>query len=94
VLAEHRRVPYLVVDRQPNEPAEQQAVVQFFHPQPFTPLAIQCLQQQRSQQLFRRNRRAPGAGIQIIEVPRQFVQSLVHHLANRPQGVIAWHSLF
>jgi len=72
ILAEHRRIPHLIVDRQPNEPPEQQAVVQLFHQQPFTALSVQSLQQQRPQQLFRRNRRLPRVRIQTIEVLRQF----------------------
>ena len=47
---------------QPHKPAEQQVVIHLFHQQTLAAHRVQHLQQLRSQQLLRRNRRPPYAG--------------------------------
>ena len=56
-LRERRRRPHRVVHRQADKPAEQQVVVQLLHQQPLAPHGVEHLQQQRAQQLLRRDRR-------------------------------------
>ena len=71
VLAEHGRIPHRIVRRQPDEPAEQQVVVELLHQLPFRAHRVERLQQQRSQQPLRRDRRPAFARIQLVERPRQ-----------------------
>jgi hypothetical protein len=75
VLAEHGRIPHRIVRRQPDEPAEQQIVVELFHQLPFRAHRVQRLQQQCSQQPLRRDRRPSFARIESIERPRQLLQA-------------------
>ena len=55
VLAEYGGDPDGFVHVQAHEPSEQQVILQLFHQQPFTANRVQHLQQQRPQQLLRRN---------------------------------------
>ena len=55
VLGEHRVVPDLVVDRKPNEPAEQQVVVELLDQHPLGSNPVDRLQQQGQQKLLWRN---------------------------------------
>jgi hypothetical protein len=48
LFGEHRRVPDRVVHRQPDEPAEEQVVVQLFHQQPLAADRVQDLEQLRA----------------------------------------------
>src|ERR1035438_5458193 len=48
------------------------AIVELFHQQPFAAHRVQCLQQERSQQLLRRDRRPPGFRVQLVESWLQF----------------------
>ena len=68
ILRNGRRVPHRVIRRKSDEPAVQQIVVQLFHQLPFTPYTIKYVQQQRAQQLLRRDRRAPCRGIQYAKI--------------------------
>ena len=72
VLGEHGHIPNAVIHVQAHEPAEQQVIVQLFHQQPFAAHRVQRLQQERSQQLFRRDRRPPGFRVQLMEPWLQF----------------------
>ena len=56
VLGEHRHVPHRRVHRQPDEPAEQHVVGDLLHQLPLRADREQRLQQQRPQQLLRRDR--------------------------------------
>jgi hypothetical protein len=59
---------HCIVRRKPHEPAVLHIVVQLFNQLPFTPYTIKHLQQQRTQQLFMRDRRAPGREIQYAKI--------------------------
>src|SRR5471032_124519 len=54
---EDRGRPDRIVHREADEPAEQDVVFQLFHQQPLAPNRVEDLQQQRSQELLRWNRR-------------------------------------
>jgi hypothetical protein len=61
VLGEHGDVPHRIVDAEADEPAEQQIVVELLHQLPLGPHRIERLQQQRPQQLLRRD----GAALSV-----------------------------
>jgi len=65
-------IPDGVVHVQTHEPTEQQVIVELFHQQPLAAHRVQRLQQERSQQLLRRDRRPPGFRIQLEESWLQF----------------------
>ncbi len=56
ILGEHRHIPHRIIDVHSHKPAEQQIVAQLLHQHPLAAHRIKHLQQQRSQQLLRRNR--------------------------------------
>ena len=60
VLGEYRHVPHRVVDVESHKPAKQQIVIELLHQHPLAAHRIKHLQQQRPQQLLRRNRRPPA----------------------------------
>ena len=88
VLAEHGRIPDRIVHRQPDEPAEQQIVVELLHQLPFRAHRVEGLQQQRPQQPLRRDRRPAVARVKLAELPRQIRQRRVDQVADRPQRMI------
>ena len=51
-------------------------------------IAEQDLEQQRPQQLLRRDRRPPGLGVHALERGRELAQGLVDDLADVAQGVV------
>src|SRR2546425_3714841 len=93
ILCEGGRVPHAVVHVQAHEPAKEHVVVQFFHQQPFTAHAVEHLQQQRSQQLLRRDRRPPLPRVKLIELRRQLYKHCIRNLTYRSQWMLLWHSL-
>lgn len=88
VLREARVIPHLVVHREADEPAEQQATVDRLHRLPLAADRVQRHQQLRSLQLLRRDRVATQAGMQGIEVPVQFPQRRIRHRPDRAQRMI------
>src|SRR5437764_5568890 len=65
ILAERRRRPDRIVHPEVNEPAKQYAVVDLLHQQPLAADRVEILEQQRTEELLRRNRRAPDVGIHL-----------------------------
>jgi hypothetical protein len=64
VLGENGYVPDRVVDAKPDKPAEQEVVVQLLHELALRTHRVERLQQQRPQQLLRRDR---GPAVQCVE---------------------------
>src|SRR6185312_1714145 len=93
ILREGGRVPNLIVHVQTHEPAKQHVVVQLFHQQALATHAVKHLQQQRPQQLLRRDRGPTQGRIHFVELWRQFHEHGLGNLANRAQWVILRHSL-
>ena len=91
VLREHRRIPNLVVQVQSHEPAEQNAVIDLLHQQPLAADRVQHLQNPRSQQLLRRNRRPAFAGLHAVELRGKSAQNFVHHRPDCTQWMILSH---
>src|SRR3984893_18400218 len=88
VLAEHGGVPYRVIGGEANKPAEQQVIVKLLHQLPLRPNRVERLQQQRSQQALRRDRRASFPRIKSAKGRRQLPQGLVNNLADRSQRMV------
>src|ERR1039457_516631 len=93
VLAEHRRHPHLIVHVQPHKPPEQNVVIELLHQQPFAPDRVQHLQQQRPQQLLRRNRWPSVRRVQPRKLARQLSHHRIHQFAYRAQRMIPWYPL-
>src|SRR5580692_3714116 len=85
VLGEGRRVPYRIVRGKPGEPAIQKVVVELLHQLPFRADPIEDLQQQGTQQLLRRNRRASLTRIKLSEIDAEFLQHRSNELPDLPQ---------
>jgi hypothetical protein len=56
VLGEDGHVPYRVVDVEPHKPAKQEVIIELLHQKPLAAHRNKHLQEQRTQQLFRRSR--------------------------------------
>ena len=85
VLAEHAGVPHRIVQPQPHEPAEQHIELELFHQLALGTDRIKRLQQQRPQQLLRRDRRPPRRRIERFELTRQRSQNVVHEPPDDPK---------
>ena len=83
----HARVPHWVVWRKSYEPAVQKIVIQSPHQLAFRPDAIEHLQQQRVQQLLRRDRRTPFAGVELAQAAVQLAQHIAHKFPNSSSAV-------
>ena len=88
VLRERRRVPDRLVHVQPDEPAEQQVVIQLLHQLPLTAHREEHLQQQGPQQFLRRDRGAANLRIEFGERGRQLMQHRVHHAPDHAQRMV------
>src|ERR1039458_8246383 len=85
VLREGGRVPDRIVGRKPYEPAVQKIVVQLFHELSFRPNAVEHLQQQRAQQLLRRDRGTSFARVELPQATVQLAEYLTDKLPDLPQ---------
>ncbi len=88
VFAEDRRIPHLIIRREPDEPTEQQIVVELFHQLPFRAHRVERLQQQRPQQPLWRDRRPSVSRVKLVEVSRQSVQRFIDQRTDRTQRMI------
>ena len=68
---------------------EQQIEVQLLHQLVLQADRVESLQQQGSNQLLQWDRRAPGMGIEVLEIPRQRSQDLVHDPTDHPKRMVA-----
>ena len=91
VLGEHRHVPDRIVDAEPDEPAEQQVVVELLHQLPLRAHRVERLQQQRPQQLLRRDRGPAVQRVELLELRRQRRQRGIDDRQDRPQRMIRRH---
>jgi hypothetical protein len=91
VLGEYGDIPNRIVDAEANEPAEQQIVIELLHQLPLGTHRIERLQQQRPQQLLRRDRRPADRRIDRREVVVEPRQCLAHHRPDRSQRMGARH---
>ena len=89
ILGEHRRAEHLIVQLQAHEPAVEQVVVDLLDQLALAPDRVQHLQQQRPQQLLRRDRRsADPFGVDTIEASRQLLQRRVHQSPDRSKRMV------
>lgn len=57
---------------------------------PLTPNREQDLEQQRTEELFRRNRQASDFGLQSVEGRTDLRHHLIHQGAHAAQGMTVW----
>ena len=96
VFAEDRVVPNRVIDRQADEPAEQQVVGDLFDELPLAANAEEHLQQHCTHQLLRRDARAATLDVGFVHRREALVhlgKRFVHPQADRPQRVIRWNKV-
>lgn len=80
--------PDTIVGRKPHEPAVQKIVIQLHHELSFRPNAVEHLKQQCAQQLFRRDRRASFACVELAQAAVQLTEDLADKLPNLPQRMV------
>lgn len=88
VLGKRRGVPDRRIDVDPDEPPEQQVVVDLLHQLPLRADREERLQQCRAQQLFRRDRRPASRRVKRGKVARQSAQHIVNQRPDRAQRMI------
>ena len=93
ILREDRGAPDRLVHLHPDEPPEQQVVIQLLHQQPLAANRIEDLEQLGAQQALGWDRRPTHRGIQAIELARHVAQDLVDQRANRAERMIRRHAL-
>src|SRR3954467_12686014 len=91
VLGEYRHVPNRRLDRQADEPTEEDVVGQLLHQLPLRADREERLKQQGPQQLLGRDRGPSGQRVELIEVGRQTRQRRVHQQADLAQWMIRRH---
>jgi hypothetical protein len=85
VLAKRARVPHPIVNSKADKPAEQQIEIQLLHQLALRADRIKRLEQQRPEQLLRRNGRAARPRIHNLEIRRQRPRNIVHDAADNPK---------
>src|SRR5512146_3387065 len=75
----------------PDEPAEQQIVIELFHQLPLRADGVERLQQQRSQQLLRRDRRPANRRIDRLKISVQVGERCINNRPDRPQQMRTRH---
>ena len=88
VVAEHRRMPHARVNRQADEPAKEQIVVDLLHQLPLASHRKERPQQGRPKQHLRRNRGSAHPRIKRRKPPVQPGQNLVRKRPDRPERMI------
>jgi hypothetical protein len=82
------------MDSPTNQRNKQEVVVELFHELALAPDTVERLQEQRPEQLLRRDRGAAGVGIQQGEAGRQILQGLIHHRPDPAEGMVLRDPLF
>ncbi len=88
VLGEGRRIPHRIIRGEPHKPAIEQVIIQLLHQLPLRPDAIENLDQQRAQQLFRRYRGPALLRIKTGKAPAQILQDVSDKLPDLPQWMV------
>lgn len=88
VLGECGRVPHRIIHAETNELAEQQVELDPLNQLEFRTDRVKDLQQQRTKQLFRRNRSTPERRVKRVKLRRQILQCRVHDAPECPQRVV------
>jgi hypothetical protein len=64
------------------------------HEQALAAYAVEHLQQQRAQQVLRRDRGPANLGVELVELRRQLLQHTIDHRPQRPQRMVGGDALF
>jgi hypothetical protein len=94
VLRECRMIPHGIIDAEPNEPAEQQIVVDLLHQLALGAHRVEGLQQRGAQQALGCDRLAPRALVEPLELGIERGQHVVDDCPDRAQRVLGGHALF
>jgi hypothetical protein len=94
VLGEGGGVPRRRLQVKADKPAEEQVVLELLDQLPLAPDRVEQLQQQGPQQLFRRDRRAPGLAVQRRELGREVAQDRVDEATDHPQRMVRRDPVF
>src|SRR5712675_215466 len=92
ILGEDRHIPHRVVDVEPHKPAKQEVVIELLHQKSLAAHRVKHLQEQRTQKLFRRDRRPPAGGVDRVETPRRILKRDVYHDPDGSQRMIFGYS--
>jgi hypothetical protein len=84
-------VPHRIIDPEPDEPAEQQVEAHPLHELTLGAHRIERLQEERPQQLLRRDRGPADPGIELVEPRRKPRQGVVYDRPDRPQRMPSGH---
>jgi len=93
VLGEHGDVPDRVVGVQSDEPAEEQVVVEALHQEALAAHRVQQLEQERPQQLLRRDRGPARLRVEAVEERIELGEGPLGHCPDRPQRMVRRHTL-
>ena len=96
ILAERRVVPHRIVHRQADKPTKQHVVGDLLHQHALAANRIQHLQQQRANQLLRRDARPAAFRVALVHAREHAVHALkcvIQPKANRPQRMIGRHEV-
>src|SRR4030066_2129749 len=88
VLGESGRIPDVVFQRQADEPAKQDVVLDPLHQEADAADRVERLQQKRLQEFLRRDRRTPGVGVHRRKLGGKGGKGLFDHVADGRKGVI------
>ena len=88
VILRARRSSTKAATSNANRPAEQQVEVQLLHKLPLRADRVEGLQQQRPEQLLRRERPATRKAIQRLEIRPQRAKEMVHVPADNPKRMV------
>src|SRR4030066_1529482 len=88
VLGKSGRVPDVVLQRQADEPAKQDVVLDPLPQEADAADRVERLKQKRLQELLRRDRGAPGVGVHRRKLGGKVGKRLFDHDADRPKGMI------
>ena len=81
-------IPDRVINADPDEPAEEEVVLQPLHQLPLRADRVERLQKHGPKQLLRRDRRSPDRRIKHRKLALQRRQRLVHNRTDRPKRMI------
>ncbi len=88
VLGEHGHIPDRVVGVEPDEPAEEQVVVERLHQQPLRADRVQDLEDQRPEQHLGGDRGSAELRVQPAEEWIELQQGLVDHRPDRAERMV------
>jgi hypothetical protein len=94
VLRERRVIPDRIVNAEPDEPAEQQVVIDLLHQLAFAAHRIERLQERGPEQPFRRDRLSAGALVKTLELDIQRDEHVIDDALDHTERMLRRHPTF